>query len=150
MVASRKMTATRKVAKKTSGAPSSARPIAGVDVAAQVAAEAEAEAAAESRQALSLPVEPAPPAAPAAKQKLVRDSFTIPEAEYEALMELKARLVTLARPTRKSELLRAGIRALDELSDAALIDAVGRIETLKTGRPKAAARKSAKTSKKKR
>ena len=141
MVTSRKSTATRKVARKTSGAPSPTRPI----------------AEAETPQSVSPPAAPVPadapapvPAVPAAKQKLVRDSFTIPEVEYAALTALKARLVALARPTRKSELLRAGIRALGGLTDAALIDAVGLIETLRTGRPKATAKKAPKTSKKKR
>ncbi|MDY0328884.1 MAG: hypothetical protein RBR52_00125 [Thiomonas sp.] len=80
-------------------------------------------------------------AAPAAevkppKIKLVRDSFTIPRAEYEALGALKDRLVKLARPAKKSELLRAGIAVLTTLNDAALLAALDAVPAIKTGRPK--------------
>lgn len=81
------------------------------------------------------------PAAPAAevkppKIKLVRDSFTIPRAEYEALGALKDRLVKLARPAKKSEVLRAGIAVLTTLNDAALLAALDAVPAIKTGRPK--------------
>jgi len=45
------------------------------------------------------------------KAKLVRDSFTIPKAEYVVLEELKLRAAKLGRPTKKSEVLRAGVQA---------------------------------------
>lgn len=69
------------------------------------------------------------------KPKLVRDSFTIPKAEYLVLDELKARAVKLTRPTKKSELLRAGIKALAALSDAAFLTALEQVPAIKTGRP---------------
>ena len=71
----------------------------------------------------------------AKKPKLVRDSFTIPKAEYAVLDELKQRAALLARPTKKSELLRAGIKLLATLSDAALLAALTEVPTIKTGRP---------------
>ncbi|HSW04093.1 hypothetical protein [Aquabacterium sp.] len=73
-----------------------------------------------------------------AKQKLVRDSFTIPRAEYAVLDTLKQRLVQLARPAKKSEVLRAGIKLLATLPDAALLEALGVVPEIKTGRPKKA------------
>ena len=45
------------------------------------------------------------------KPKLVRDSFTIPKAEYTVLDDLKQRAGKLAHAVKKSELLRAGIKA---------------------------------------
>lgn len=69
------------------------------------------------------------------KPKLVRDSFTIPKAEYEVLAELKQRADKLTRPAKKSELLRAGIKILATLSDAALLTALAQVPTIKTGRP---------------
>ena len=69
------------------------------------------------------------------KQKLVRDSFTIPRGEYQQLDTLKQRLVTLLRPTKKSELLRAGIKLLSSLADDALLAAVSEVPAIKTGRP---------------
>lgn len=73
----------------------------------------------------------------ARKPKLVRDSFTIPKAEYQVLDELKERSARLARPAKKSELLRAGIKALAGMADAALLAALQAVPAIKTGRPKA-------------
>jgi hypothetical protein len=69
------------------------------------------------------------------KPKLVRDSFTIPKAEYTVLDDLKARAAKLARPAKKSELLRAGIKALAAMSDGALLSALQSVPAIKTGRP---------------
>lgn len=74
----------------------------------------------------------------AKKPKLVRDSFTIPKAEYVVLDELKQRSAKLTRPAKKSELLRAGIKALAALSDAAFLTALARVPAIKTGRPASA------------
>lgn len=72
------------------------------------------------------------------KPKLVRDSFTIPKAEYAVLDELKQRAAKLARPAKKSELLRAGIKALAAMDKAAFAAALGDVPAIKTGRPKQA------------
>jgi hypothetical protein len=69
------------------------------------------------------------------KPKLVRDSFTIPKAEYLVLDEIKQRADKLSRPAKKSELLRAGIKILASLSDAALLTALAQVPIIKTGRP---------------
>jgi hypothetical protein len=71
----------------------------------------------------------------AKKPKLVRDSFTIPKAEYTVLDELKGRAGKLASPAKKSELLRAGIKALAAMSDVALLSALKAVPAIKTGRP---------------
>lgn len=70
------------------------------------------------------------------KHKLVRDSFTIPKSEYAVLQDMKFRASGLKRPTKKGELLRAGIAALAALNDTAFLAALGKIPSLKTGRPK--------------
>ena len=67
--------------------------------------------------------------------KLVRDSFTIPKAEYGVLEELKQRAAQLARPVKKSELLRASIKVLASMSSAAFLTALNQVPTIKTGRP---------------
>jgi hypothetical protein len=74
-------------------------------------------------------------AAPKPRHKLVRDSFTIPKAEYLVLEALKARATDLKRPTKKSEMLRAGIAALQAMGDAAFLRALNSVPSLKTGRP---------------
>jgi hypothetical protein len=76
---------------------------------------------------------PAPPVK--VKHKLVRDSFTIPKSEYAVLEALKHRAANLKRPVKKSELLRAGISALNAMSDKAFLTAIGNVPSLKTGRP---------------
>lgn len=69
------------------------------------------------------------------KPKLVRDSFTIPKAEYTVLDELKQRAGKLASPVKKSELLRAGVKALAAMSDPAFLAALKAVPAIKTGRP---------------
>jgi len=87
---------------------------------------------------------PAPAPAPADKEvktrkpKLVRDGFTMPKDEYAAIDALQQRAATLGRPVKKSELLRAGLKLLLGLDDAALITTLQALTTIKTGRPKAA------------
>jgi hypothetical protein len=71
----------------------------------------------------------------AKKPKLVRDSFTIPKAEYTVLDDLKQRAGKLDKPVKKSELIRAGVKALAAMSDAAFVAALKAVPTIKTGRP---------------
>lgn len=69
--------------------------------------------------------------------KLVRDSFTIPKAEYATIDVLKIRAIGMGTSVKKSELLRAGLMVLKGMSDAAFKTAVAAVPTLKTGRPSA-------------
>jgi hypothetical protein len=69
------------------------------------------------------------------KVKVVRDSFTIPKAEYAQLAAMKKRAMGMGLEIKKSELLRAGLAMLSATSDAAFRKAVGNVPTLKTGRP---------------
>lgn len=69
------------------------------------------------------------------KTKLVRDSFTIPKVEYLMLDQLKQRSGTLGSSIKKSELIRAGIKALALMSDASFLAAIQAVPTIKTGRP---------------
>jgi hypothetical protein len=71
------------------------------------------------------------------KPKLVRDSFTIPKAEYGAIDALKLRSVQMGLSPKKSELLRAGLMLLAGLDDAGLNKALTAVPAIKTGRPKA-------------
>ena len=70
------------------------------------------------------------------KPKLVRDSLTMPKAEYEVLDLLKTRAATLQTHIKKTELIRAGIKALAAMTDAAFLAALKAVPNLKTGRPK--------------
>ncbi len=66
----------------------------------------------------------------------MRDSFTIPKTEYAVLTALKDRALSLTRDVKKSELLRAGISALNTMHDKAFLEALDTVPSLKTGRPK--------------
>ena len=79
-----------------------------------------------------------PPAAvpKVAKDKLVRDSFTMPRSDFALIEQLKEKALGFKRPTKKSELLRAGLHALAALSDGKLEAALGALVPLKPGRPK--------------
>lgn len=73
-----------------------------------------------------------------ARIELVRDSFTMPSDEFGLIATLKARALEFKRPTKKSELLRAGLQQLAALNDAQLRTALGALRQLPTGRPKKA------------
>ena len=75
--------------------------------------------------------------AKAKKPKMIRDSFTIPKTEYVVIDALKERAGKLSRAAKKSELLRAGVKALAAMSDAAFLAALTAVPTIKTGRPAA-------------
>ena len=69
------------------------------------------------------------------KPKMVRDSFTFPKAEYAVLDALKLRAAKLGSPVKKTELLRAGVKAIAAMQDAAFRVALRAVPSLKTGRP---------------
>ncbi|MEK9803151.1 MAG: hypothetical protein VW475_07095 [Curvibacter sp.] len=58
------------------------------------------------------------------KVKRVRDSFVMPRDEHAVLATLKERSAGLGRPSKKSELLRAGLKLLAALNDKALLAAL--------------------------
>ena len=95
-------------------------------------------AASETKRPRATPTQAKAPAKVAHKrEKLVRDSFTIPKGEYAVLGTLKERATGLLRPTKKSELLRAAVKALAEMSDKAFLAALKAVPPIKTGRPAA-------------
>ncbi len=69
------------------------------------------------------------------KAKLVRDSFTMPEPEYDLLAEVKRRCIAKGLAVKKSEVLRAAIIGFAAQSDAAVMAALRTLEVIKTGRP---------------
>lgn len=73
---------------------------------------------------------------PKARLKPVRDSFTMPEADFTLIATLKARALGAKREAKKSELLRAGLHALAALDTGALVAALNRLAPVKVGRPR--------------
>lgn len=70
------------------------------------------------------------------KDKLVRDSFTMPESEYQAIGEIKKACIKAGFAIKKSEVLRIGVALARKLSDSQLQDALSALPALKAGRPK--------------
>lgn len=70
------------------------------------------------------------------KMKVVRDSFTMPQSEYQKIAEIKATCLKAKMHVKKSEVLRAGLKALAGLNTTQLKRALGELEKIKTGRPK--------------
>lgn len=71
----------------------------------------------------------------AKKEKVIRDSFTMPKADHERIAVLKRKCLDAGITVKKSELLRAGIQLLDAASSKRLLAAISALETVKTGRP---------------
>lgn len=69
------------------------------------------------------------------KEKVVRDSFTMPRADYEKIATLKKKCLDAGVQVKKSELLRAALQLLDSTSEKRLLAAIAAVETVKTGRP---------------
>jgi hypothetical protein len=70
------------------------------------------------------------------KVKVVRDSFTMPQSEYQKIADIKAVFLKSKMHVKKSEVLRAGLKILSELNVAKLKLVVNSLEKIKTGRPK--------------
>lgn len=70
------------------------------------------------------------------KPKLVRDSFAMPEAEYEVLRDLKKACMKAGIDIKKSELLRVGVALLNKQTPEEIQAALSELVPLKAGRPR--------------
>ena len=70
------------------------------------------------------------------KQKMVRDSFTMPESEYQALGDLKKSCLKQGIAVKKSELLRIGVATLSTMTVKQIDTARNKLEKISAGRPK--------------
>jgi hypothetical protein len=66
---------------------------------------------------------------------VIRDSFTLPENDYELIEQLRQRSLKNGINVTKSEVFRAGLHALTKMSDKEFIKIVEGLEKIKTGRP---------------
>ncbi len=69
------------------------------------------------------------------RTRVVRDSYTMPEIDYQRLKDLKKVLLEQGVHVKKSELLRAGLLALEGMKSAERLVLLQKIERIKTGRP---------------
>lgn len=70
------------------------------------------------------------------KVKVVRDSFTMPDSEYQSISAIKEICLQAGMHVKKSEVLRAGLKLLAKLSNVQLKRAMHDLEKIKTGRPR--------------
>ncbi|HXA46805.1 MAG TPA: hypothetical protein VNW52_04180 [Burkholderiaceae bacterium] len=70
------------------------------------------------------------------KAKLVRDSFSMPEAEYAVLGAVKKACLKAGVEVKKSELLRIGVALIQKMDVPALKGVLATLPPLKAGRPK--------------
>lgn len=126
--------ATRKRAPAKSAAPSAAK----VAPAARTVAKPAAKLVAKAVRAAPAAKKPKvkEPKIKEPKVKVVRDSFTMPQDEYLKIAEIKEAASKAGVPVKKSEVLRAGLKALVAMSPAQLKVALAGLEKIKTGRPK--------------
>lgn len=80
--------------------------------------------------------EPAQPKEKIKKPKLVRDSFTMPEAEYQVLDDVKKACIKAGVAVKKSELLRVGVAMIQKMDLPSLKGMLATLPPLKAGRPK--------------
>ena len=85
------------------------------------------------RQSGHGPVRHAKPKPPK-KIPVIRDTFSFPEFDYVLLSELQAALLKNGHNVSKSELVRAGLKALAQMRPAQLIKTAKAVEKLKPGR----------------
>jgi Arc/MetJ-type ribon-helix-helix transcriptional regulator len=67
--------------------------------------------------------------------KVIRDSFTMPEDDYNLITEIRHRCLKAGVTVNKSEAIRAGLNALRRMSDKELLAVMDRLAKVKTGRP---------------
>ncbi|RFB74275.1 hypothetical protein E4P32_05080 [Herbaspirillum sp. 3R11] len=70
------------------------------------------------------------------KVKQVRDSFTMPETEYEVLGQVKKACLKAGFEIKKSDLLRIGVSLIKNLETGKLKTLLAGLTPLKVGRPK--------------
>ncbi|MBC7500618.1 MAG: hypothetical protein H7315_08980 [Herminiimonas sp.] len=70
------------------------------------------------------------------KAKLVRDSFTMPDVEYQVLADMKKAALKAGFEIKKSELLRIGVALIQKTDIEKLRSMLAALSPLKAGRPK--------------
>lgn len=71
----------------------------------------------------------------ATPEKVIRDTFTMPSTDYDLIAAIQHRCLQSALNVTRSEIVRAGLKILNELSDENLMQAMQAVEKIKSGRP---------------
>lgn len=76
-----------------------------------------------------------PPAAPTVHEKVIRDTFTFPPSDHKRIKEIIKEGLQSAFQVNKSEVIRAGLIALQELPTEKRHSLLRSVEKMKPGRP---------------
>ncbi|OAJ52234.1 hypothetical protein A6V36_37430 [Paraburkholderia ginsengiterrae] len=69
------------------------------------------------------------------REKVVRDTFTMPRSDYEKIAVLKQRCLDAGVDAKKSELLRAAVLLLASEPAERMLATIAALKPVKTGRP---------------
>ena len=75
------------------------------------------------------------PEKPKKQKRVIRDSFTLPVDDYQLITTIRERCLDSRVTINKSEVIRAGLHALNEMSETELLAVVDSLTKIKTGRP---------------
>jgi hypothetical protein len=67
--------------------------------------------------------------------KLIRDTFSMPDSDYQLIGAILERSPAMAARSTKSEIVRAGLKVLHDMDDEDLSQVLTQVRRLKTGRP---------------
>jgi DNA-binding helix-hairpin-helix protein with protein kinase domain len=67
--------------------------------------------------------------------RVVRDSFSMPEAEYRTVADVQKRMIKKERVVSKSEVMRAAFAVLNRLNDKELLEIFDSLPKVRPGRP---------------
>ena len=70
------------------------------------------------------------------RPKVIRDSFSIPEEDYQLIAQIRGDCLKLGIYANKSEVVRAGLKLLADLEADRLSEAINAVRRIKPGRPK--------------
>ena len=70
------------------------------------------------------------------KINVIRDTFTLPESDYNLINICKTKLLENKINATKSEIIRAGLILLNKLTEEELVNSYKLVNKIKIGRPK--------------
>lgn len=69
------------------------------------------------------------------QSRVIRDGFSMPFWDYQLVQKIRRRLLNFGVTATKSEVLRAALHALKQLTADEAAKIAGELEPIKTGRP---------------
>jgi hypothetical protein len=87
------------------------------------------------KPSVKTPAKKTPPAPAAIQEKVKRDTFSLPPTDYQRIFDIKKDALQAAIEVNKSEVVRAGLIALQKLSPEKRIELLQSVEKMKPGRP---------------